>query len=295
MSVYHSQTICSGPSVSSGGLRKIFRESPAHFYAEWDGNPKRKERETPAQFILGQAVHHLMLGEPGFAKLFAVQPTDYENEKTGEVKPWTYQAKVCKDWREARLAEGKQILTAQMVEDIRGMATALASHPLVKAGAFNGEPERSLIWQDKETGIWLKSRPDNIPIASGDFIDLKTTTSVLYEDMVKTIGNFHYHCQGALVRRAAREVMGIREFSFTLFFVEKTDPYCVDVVMLKDNDLDRGAIQNQFALRIMANCLKAGKWPGPGADRADARYIELSEREQKYIDDKLETMKGELQ
>src|SRR5258708_4968181 len=84
-SVYHSQDLFDGPSASSSGLRQLFHESPAHFHAEWSGNPARKEQKDKRHFVLGRAVHHVMLGEPFFAKLFCVQPDEYP-DKDGALK-----------------------------------------------------------------------------------------------------------------------------------------------------------------------------------------------------------------
>jgi PDDEXK-like domain of unknown function (DUF3799) len=285
LEAYHAANICNGPSISSSGLRAIFNQSPAHFFAEWRGNPNRVERGDSRHFIIGRAVHHLLLGEPFFAKLFAIQPEEYEGAK-GEMKPWSNNATDCKKWHAERRKEGRSVLTLEEIENIRGMAEQLGAHPIIRAGALNGLIERSVFWKD-QSGMWLKSRPDSIPGDSGDFVDLKTTTSVRWGDLVRTIGDCGYHQQGALVRRAAREVLGIEHPTFTLVFVEKKNPWCVRVVTLKESDLDRGDKQNRIATDQFAACLKAGRWPGPGADREDAEYIELSDRQQKVIDDQI--------
>lgn len=285
--VYHSAEICDGPSVSSSGLRQIFNQSPAHFYAEWPGNPNRAEPKDKAHFTIGRAVHHLMLGEPYFAKLFAQQPDEYPDSKSGELKPWSNNSNFAKAWKTEQAAAGRTILTPNDVENIRGMAIRLGKHPLIRAGALNGMIERSIIWKDKATGIWVKSRPDSIPNDSGDFVDLKTTTSVLHRDLARTIAELGYHQQGALVRTAARTVLGIENPTFALVFVEKTSPWCPRVVTLKDNDLDLGERANRAALDAMAACLKAKDWPGPGGNREDAEYIELPEWAKKQTDERL--------
>ena len=147
--------------------------------------------------------------------------------------------------------------------------------------------ERSIIFRDGATRMWLKSRPDSIPNDSGDFVDLKTCVSVQWRDLQRSIADFGYHAQGALVRRAAREVLGISSATFTLIFVEKSAPWCVRVVTLKDNDLDLGDRQNQVSLDAMAACLKSKRWPGPGGEREDAENIELPEYAHKQIEDRI--------
>jgi hypothetical protein len=291
LDTYHRGEICSGPSVSSSGLRTLFDKSPAHFYDEWPGNPDYVERPDKAHFILGRAAHHLYLrevGVPSFGKLFAVPPKEYPDKQTGEMKAWTYKAAFCQQWKRLQESEGKAVLRADDIDALRGMADALKLNPLIIEGALNGLIERSIFWRDEPTGLWLKSRPDAIPTSGTEFVDLKTTTSVVWTDLQRTISECGYNQQGALIRRAAREVLGIDNPTFHLVFVEKARPFCVEVVTLKDNDLDRGEQQNRLGLDTIARCLKAKRWPGPGGDREDARYIELPEWKQKQIDERLQ-------
>ncbi len=286
LDLYHSANICDGPSVSSSGLRKIFSESPAHFYVEWSGNPKRvlPEKEK-AHFTIGRAVHHLMLGEKFFSRLFAVQPLEYEADG-GEIKAWNNNAADCRKWHAARRHEGKAVLTIADLAVLRGIAEELGRNPIVRAGALNGMIERSGFFKDKDTGLWVKWRPDSIPLDSGDYVDIKTTTSVLWRDLQKAIYERGYYQQLALMRQGAREI-GLPFSTATLIFAEKTPPFCVRVVTLKDNSLDRGERANRMALDAMATCLKSGRWPGPGGDREDAQHIELAEWADKAVDDRI--------
>ena len=288
--IYHASGVCEGPSISSSGLRQIFNESPAHFFAQWRGNPKRVDKPESRHFIIGRAAHHLHLGQQNFSSMFEVQPTEYEDEKTGEVKPWNNNANACKRWHAARKEEGKTVLNAKEAEQIIGMAEELGRHPIVAHGALNGLVERSMFWKDEKTGIWLKSRPDAIPGDSGDFVDYKTTTSVEWTALVRSIYDFGYNQQGALVRQAARAVLKIPNPSFSLVFQEKEPPHCVRVVTLKDNDLELGDKQNRAALDLFAKCLKENHWPGPGGDQRDADPIEMSEAAHKWVDDRLALM-----
>lgn len=277
---YHAADICDGPSVSSSGLRKLFSESPAHFYAEWPGNPNYDEPEDKQNLILGRAAHHLFLGnvvgEKTFSQLFCLKKYD------------SYRTVDAREWRDAQRQAGLAILTQEDFDNIRGMAEALAMHPIIMAGALNGRIEQSAFWKDKATGLWVKIRPDAIPTSSVDFVDLKTTLSVKWTDIQRAIAEFGYHQQGALVCEGAKRVLGIDRPTFSLVFIEKKKPWCVRVVTLKDNELARGEKQNRYALETIARCLKANKWPGPGGDREDAELIELPAWAQTQIDTKLE-------
>jgi PDDEXK-like domain of unknown function (DUF3799) len=283
---YHAGNICAGLSVSSSHLRRLSSKSPAHFWYRWPGNPAFEPEPERQHLVLGRAAHHLFLGEGLFSKSFVAERREYPDAKTGEMKPWTYQAAYCKQWRAQQQADNLSILKPDDVDDLRGMAEALHRNDIIKLGALNGLIEKSVFWLDKDTGLWLKARPDAIPVSSVDFVDLKITKSVLWPDLQRTIYEYGYHQQGALICRGAREVLKIENPTFTLVFVEHKKPYCVRVVEIKDNDLARGEKQNRAALDLIAQCLKTKQWPGPGASRA-VEYIELPGWAQNQIDDKL--------
>ena len=275
---YHGPNICIGPSVSSSGLRKIMSESPAHFFAEWTENPKRIEPKDTKAFIIGRACHHLLLGERWFSRLFVLRPDKMADRETGVMKDWHSNRIECKTWAKEQRRLGKTILTAEDIVNIQGMAISLGRHPLVMAGILRGQIERSIIWRDKTTGLWLRSRPDAIPTDSGDFADAKTCLSVKYYEIQKSLNSFGYHQQGALVRMGAQQVLGIdyRHFTFSLVCIEKENPWCPRVVQLKDEDLDLGEQQNRKAIETIANCIKKNDWPGPG-DKEDAVHVGLSD------------------
>lgn len=278
---YHAGDLCAGPSISSSGLRTLFKESPAHYWCTSPLNPDRIDDEENAALVLGRAAHHLLLGEDAFSTSFICRPDKWDSWRKDEAK----------EWKADQEEEGRTVLIPAQLEQIRGMARQLAAHPLVKAGILNGEIERSLVWKDKDTGVWLKARPDAIPNDSGDFADLKTCVSVKTEALERTVASFGYHQQGALINAGAHAVLGAKSSSFSLVFVEKDPPHCVRVVTLKDDDLARGERQNQIALKIFARCLKNNEWPGPGS--ADAEYLGIPSWEQKKIDDALELMEAE--
>ena len=259
---YHGDP-CAGPSISSSGLRTIWSASPAHYYAYSPYNPTRWPRKSNDAFDLGKAAHHVLLGEEEFGRHFAVRPDEWSDWRT----------KAAQEWKAAQIAAGKTVLTPDDLVAIRGMRDGLVRNLLVQAGILDGEVERSMFVVDPETGIWLRSRPDVIPTASGDFSDLKTTVSVRRDDLAKSIADFGYVMQAALLRMVCR-LLDVPFTSFSFVFVEKNPPYCARVVMLKDHELDRGEKQIRISLRMFAEGLRTGFWPGPDGEQSDAEYIE---------------------
>ena len=48
---------------------------------------------------------------------------------------------------------------------------------------------------------------------------------------------------------------------------------------------------NQGAVATFAECLKLGRWPGPGGDQQDAEFLSIPPYRAKTIDDRLEAFK----
>ena len=157
------------------------------------------------------------------------------------------------------------------------MADSLHAEPLVQAGILNGLIEHSMIWRDRDTGIWLKWRPDAIPTDSLDFSDLKTTTSVQAGDLERAISNYGYHMQGAFGALACRDILQRPMNSFSLVFVEKDDPWCVRTKTIREADIDLGLRQIKAALKLFAKGVRTGVWDGPGGTQSDTEYAGLSD------------------
>jgi hypothetical protein len=295
LEAYHSGRLCEGsPSLSSSGLRAIFTQSEAHFYANWPLNPDpeakaaREAEKTSESLILGRATHHLMMGQPNFAREFIVTPEETPDAK-GVMQPWTLKFNSAKKWMADRAAERRTVLTPEQVKKIEGMAKRLAREPLVASGVLSGLPEITMAARDKESGVWLLSRPDVIPTSDGDFTDLKTIGRdiVSYPALVRAIAEHGYHQQAALCAEVWEALTGQKLKMFSFFFVETTRPYCARMVALKESTLLLGMRQNRNAIRRFVTALNTGVWPGPGGTQEMVQWIDLSDAKVLSIESEL--------
>ena len=275
LDLYHSSELFGGvPSISSSGLRSIFNPSapqpasPAHYWAKSAYNPDRADEDADEKksFVMGRALHHLVGAQRGFKELFVVRPVKLPDIGERIAKPWQGNRTACKEWMKAQKEAGRSVLTPEDVEKLEGMAISLGKHPLV--ASLSGQIEHSYFWRDKETGIWLKWRPDSTPTDSADFVDLKGTQDVRWHKLMLAISQYGYHMQGALGRVACRELLGREMNSFSLFFIEWKEPWCTSFVPLLDKDLVLGERMNRAALRTFWQCWKDKSWPGPEESNA---------------------------
>lgn len=266
--IYHSD-ICEGPSISSSGLRAIVNQSPADYWDTSYLNPAAERDDTESKaLLLGRAVHHLILGEKNFSAAFSIQPETYVHEKDGP-KAWSNNATVCKAWRKAERDKGRTVITSADAEIIKGMAKAMARDELVREGMLNGLMEHSGFWKDKATGLWLKIRPDAIPVVdaagySADVVDLKTIPDVDYLACKRSTRDNGYYIQAALIRQGLKAVANIDVATFTLMFAQKKRPFSTRPFICEPDDMDLGDEAIRTGLDVMVRCIKDGVWPGPG-------------------------------
>lgn len=282
---YHRETkLFNGFSVSSSGLRTILRRPLEYWYSS-PYNPKAEEPEGSKALDFGKAAHMLLLGEDGFAERYALRPDKYEDNK-GVWKPWSGNSHVCQAWLTEQAAAGRTVITKTEIDHIKHIAEALSNKEAIRLGILNGRIERSIF--AKRNGIWLKNRPDVIPNDSGDFVDLKTAASVDDKSLSTAIYAHGYHIQAGFTRMVVREVLGDDAFtSFTFVFVEKTAPYDVRVVTLKDADIDLGEQQARIGLQVLEKCLKTGEWPGYDGHEQHMSFIEMPAWARTRVEDEI--------
>lgn len=246
---YHADC-CVGPSISSSGLRTILMESPAHFWAYSYLNPAPFPDESTKALDYGRAAHCLVLGEPEFNRYFIVSPYD------------DFRKKEAQEWRDAQT---RTVLKAKEFDTIQAIAAVRRrSHQCMNAFT-NGKPEQSLIWQDEETGIWLKTRPDWLPDdPKANFIcEYKSAVTIEPRKWASAAFGYGYAIQAALQIDGVRNVLGIKNPLGVAHIVqEKAPPYLAEVRMFGPEQIEDGRFMYRRALRIFAQCLKTGEWPG---------------------------------
>ncbi|MGB6080281.1 MAG: PD-(D/E)XK nuclease-like domain-containing protein [Xanthobacteraceae bacterium] len=249
--LYHGD-LTEGPGVSSSGLRTIEAKSPAHYYATSYLNPDRLPEEPKDHFSFGKAAHTLLLGEDGFRDQFVTRPDEWDSWRT----------KASQEWKAAQIAAGRTVLNPQDVVAIRHIAKQLAADPLVQSGILQGKVEHSLIWQDKVTGVWLKSRPDVIPSADGVLVDLKTTADASPEAVVNSIKTYGYALQGALAGMGMEATLGVKMTDFVLVWIEKSAPFAVSISPVDPEWIYWARRQLRRAIDTFAKCVETNEWPG---------------------------------
>jgi exodeoxyribonuclease VIII len=220
-------------AVSNSLISKILK-SPAHARAYLDKQPVATKAME-----FGTAFHVAILEPKKFAEQYVVFNGD---RRTKEGKA-TYEELTC---------SGKQILSTEDMEDIHGMQLSVFSHNAAKKLIEEGHAELSVTWDDYDTMVKCKCRPD---WWNGDvLVDIKTTDDASPEGFMRAIVKYGYH------RQAAWYLRGTEAKKFIFIAVEKQDPYAVGVYELDALSLSQGSYECDRALQIWANANATGEF-----------------------------------
>lgn len=224
----------------SASLLKQIAKSPAHAKAYL----QQQQEPTPAM-LFGTAFHTCVLESERFDNEYAV----FEGDKRTKDGKATY---------ERLVSEGKTIISASDYATITAMASAIGDHPAAsKLVRGDGKTEVSMFWDDDETGLACKCRPDIWLMrgAGSVIVDLKTTEDASPEGFSRSIQTYGYGIQ------AAHYLAGSGADAFLFVAVEKKAPFAVAVYELDPLSLEICEKQRRGLLEYWANCREAEMYP----------------------------------
>lgn len=234
---YHSS-----PGVSKSMLDRLAR-SPAHL--------KYGQAEpTPAQ-AFGTAVHCAILEPDAFEQRYYLG-----SEARRGSKEWQ---------RLEEQAAGRLILKPAEWDQLQAMRDSVHAHPSARELLRQGQAEVSVFWQDEETTLLCRARPDYLRLDQDAIIDLKTSTNASVRAFARDGGQYRYFVQDAYYRDGVLKASGLTISTFCFLVVEKDPPYAVGLYELTANAVARGRAVYQQGLRQYAYCQQYDQWHGYSA------------------------------
>lgn len=261
---YHrNPDLLPAPSLSSSGAKLLLGKSPFHFWFDSPMNPERPPEPDKVHFNIGKAAHDFLLLSERWPDFYHILPEGYSAAKSKAMADEIAAAERARE-------EGKTILRWQDAETVRQVAAAIRRNDLAIAALTAGIPELTLAWQDPETEVWLRARPDFLPhsvhMEGRDIIvtDLKfvAPTNANPDGFQRAIYSYGYHQSAAFYADGIKTIFGRYPTNWLHVVVEKEPPYCVALYELPQEDIERGRWLNREAIQTFARCLSTGRWPG---------------------------------
>lgn len=243
-SEYHAH-----PAISKSGLDRI-SISPAHFKA-WKAAP-----DDPTDAMLfGSLCHRLILEPQAFEATVACAPECDRRTKDGKAIWDAFQAENV----------AKTIVKRDQYEILAGMARAWVAHPLYSKVHEGSLIEKSVFWNDPQTGLQCKSRPD-IVHKSGMILDLKTTDSAVPTEFQRTIAKYRYHVQAAWYLDGISKATGQTFDQFLFIAIEKKPPFGIAVYVATPLMIAQGRQAYIRDFETYAECMRKDSWPSYPTD-----------------------------
>jgi len=232
-------------AVNNSILWTLKTHSPLHAKTYMDSPPEPTEA-----FIIGRALHTLVLEPRKFNKFYAVTPVCDRRTKDGKAIYKAFQDNL----------NGQEILTKDQFEMIDVMADSIKRqiiHRLIE----RGEAEVCIVWIDKKTGLICKARIDYVHRKRSILIDLKSTRDASPNDFSKSIYNYGYYQQSAFYSDGWSVLTG-DPTAFVFLPVEKKPPYEPAAYEMREQVIYAGRQSYRQALDTFAECKKKDEWPG---------------------------------
>jgi hypothetical protein len=225
---------------------KAFRQGPPAL-CKW----KREHPEPSSDAMrVGTAAHCAIL-----------EPSAFEQRYWRKPEGCSFATKDGKALK-ASVPEGAIILTFDECQQVDQIVAAFRGKPQAAESLARAMGiEASLRWNDIDTGLPLKARPDWFE--DGWVVDLKISRWASEQSLSFRAFTEGWSHQLALYRAGLVENgVDIKGGRLVVIHPEPPQSFRVFCVELKDNWLDLMHLENERTIRAMAECHESGYWPG---------------------------------
>jgi hypothetical protein len=238
--VYHST-----PAIGSSRLKQVLK-CPALYHANAPFTPSKSME-------LGTVVHAILL-EPDTLQDVAVIAPSFSGKGSMAARA-EFKAN----------NEGRILLSSADMAKAQAMASNVLALPDVGDILDVAQCEHSGFYDDPETGLACKYRPD----CRADWIilDVKSSTDASPIGFSRSIQNFGYHISAAHYLIGDEVLMGSDHETFSFLVVESSPPYLAATYVLDQASLAYGRFLRAKALATIKECTESGDWPGYGFNK----------------------------
>ncbi|HCL5347029.1 TPA: exodeoxyribonuclease VIII [Salmonella enterica subsp. salamae serovar [1],40:z35:e,n,x,z15] len=239
-----------GPGVSKSQLDDI-ADTPAIYL--WRKNAPVDPEKTKS-LDTGTAFHCRVLEPEEFSKRFIIAPEFNRRTSAGKEEEKTFLEECART--------GRTVLTAEEGRKIELMYQSVMALPLGQWLVESaGYAESSVYWEDPETGILCRCRPDKIIPEFHWIMDVKTTADI--QRFRTAYYDYRYHVQDAFYSDGYRAQFG--EIPTFVFLVASTTAECgrypVEIFMMGEDAKLAGQREYRRNLQTLAECLNNDEWP----------------------------------
>lgn len=224
-----------------------FDKSPYTYWAK-HLNPNRPFKETTPAMQFGTMFHTYILEPFEFIKNYVIEPKKVLLKDVGRELYDRYK-KVCEDIE----SSGKIIVSQGEYDNLIAMKEKIYSSKEAMQLIEDARIENSFFWQDENSGLLLKARPDILH--DNMIVDLKTCADASPRAFQNSMVSGGYHIQGAMIRDAVEAIKGRKINNVINIVIETKYPYNMAIYMIDEAAIDAGQVKYKNILLEMKNAI----------------------------------------
>jgi len=250
--------------LSSTGLKKAKNSTRDFIYYVLHGSKGGSHFDFGNAFEI--AVMDAVNGTNFFDKEVAVLASEEWERKALELNPDLVSPKASKGYKELKAKFEAENDSKYLINDVGDTESDWALQQMVKSCTNNEvisqllkgtEYQVSLVWEDLETGLKLKTRPDVCKAKKNVVVDIKTCKDASPHGFARDAANLDYPLQACMQIDGAIQT-GLMDTVDSYFWlaVEKTPPYNVALYEFQQEDIKFFMDTYRFYLDRCAKGLK---------------------------------------
>jgi hypothetical protein len=281
------------PGIYRGLPDSVYRRIPAVsqslLRAFIDAGCPRKFKRMPRKPVTDAMRYGLLLDAKwltGDLSRFAIQPETYDvtglkcpqcgsiteskqcrkcrcdRVETTVPAEWSNNAAKCREWRAEREAEGKEVITKDMVEQAEAAIARLNEDQEIREARENCDVQVAAIAEID--GVLCKALIDLLPKdgVRKALADLKAALTADPDEWPSYVFNGKLHVQSAFYLDVWNRASGEDLQEFWHFISETSEPYEPSIQPMSQEFIALGRDEYRRALRRYDECRTKGEWPG---------------------------------
>lgn len=260
---------------------KWARKSLAHFKFEMTNKVNGEETEDKSHFSFGNAFELALCDPKGlFVEKVVIREDDMWCAEARNKQPDIKVIRNSKTYQDLKVAFEAQINGRYVINDegnesyacIEQMVESCKRDKIINALLANTEYQVSCFWQDTESGIYLKTRPDICKRRNNVIVNVKTIEDGSPQSFSKELAKYAYPLQACIEMRGVLAT-GLMETVDKYFWlvVEKVAPFNATIYEFDEKDWGYNHDELDYILHKLKKAKEQNLYPGY-SERADNTY-----------------------
>lgn len=236
-----------------------FSRTPHQYWAKHLSESRIKDSPSPAM-ILGSAFHMYVLEPHLFYEEYIIKPEHVLLRDVGREAYDSYKLLAIECEK-----SNKTVLTAEQYNLIKAMKERFDASEHISEILHGGRVEQSFFWQDSNSGMFLKCRPDLLH--SNMIVDIKTSSNLSEKAMQREVFASGYDIQMAMIQDAVIAIEDNQIDNFILVCIETKYPFNTAIYLLDIEIIENAKKKYKNLLLDLKACIEINSFPDYGINQ----------------------------